>query len=53
MLKVYSERNEMSSPSGVVGLQMRDTYNDKGRETSLYYLQLFLVEESSYFSIES
>ena len=36
MLKVYSERNEMSSPSGVDGLQIRDMYNDESRETSLY-----------------
>ena len=49
MLKVYSERNEMSSPSGVDGLQIRDMYNDENRKTSLYYLQLFLIEESSYF----
>lgn len=49
MLKVYSERNEMSSPSGVDGLQIRDMYNDENRKTSFYYLQLFLIEESSYF----
>ena len=36
MFKVYSERNEMSSPSGVDGLQIRDMYNDESRETSLY-----------------